>query len=116
MLDDLAQVRADGDPDARERLGGAGVLRTPPVARPRTLASGPSTARMTSATAIAVAGFASRKPPSAPRWERTMPGVAQLAEDVLQEVERDLLAVAIRSALTGFSPSAAASSTTARTA
>ena len=58
VLDDVAQVRAHRDPDALQRLGGAGVV-TASGRSPRTAASGPSTARITSATVISAAGFAS---------------------------------------------------------
>ena len=56
----VAQVRAQRDPDARQRLRRAGVADVPPGAWPRTEASGPSTARITSATVTSSAGRASQ--------------------------------------------------------
>ena len=58
---------------------------------PRTFASGPSTARITSASVISAAG--PRKPVAAlrPALAAHEPRVAQVDQDVLEELERDLL-------------------------
>ena len=58
---------------------------------PRTSASGPSTARITSAIEISSAGRASRYPPAWPATALHDPGAAQVAQDVLEEVDRDPL-------------------------
>ena len=77
MLHDLAQVLAQRDPDALQRLGRTGVRD---ALRPLAVhaASGPSTARITSATVISAAGRFSRCRPRhrersarCPAWRRS---------------------------------------------
>ncbi len=60
---------------------------------PRTDASGPSTARMMSATVSSVARLGEAEPALGAAVAAHDPGVPELAEDVLQEVERDALRV-----------------------
>ena len=85
-------------------------------ASPRTLASGPSTARMTSASEISSAGCGEPVAAVGAALGAHEPGVAQVGEDVLEELVRDLLGRrAAASPLTG-PPPAAASSAAARRA
>ena len=58
---------------------------------PATEPSGPSTARITSATVMRSAGRASAWPAVGPAVARDDPGAAQLEQDVLQELLRDAL-------------------------
>ena len=83
---------------------------------PRTFASGPSTARITSASVISSAG--PREPVAAvrPAPARDEARVAEVAEDVLEEVRRDVLRLGDAVALHRAAPPAAASSTAARIA
>ena len=63
---------AQRDPHLLQRGGRPGVRRCS-GRLPRTLASSPSSARITSAMLISAAGRASRWPPSGPRWLRSSP-------------------------------------------
>ena len=83
---------------------------------PRTFASGPSTARITSASVISSAG--ARQPVAAlhPALALHEPGVAQLEQDVLEELGRNRLRARELLALDGPLPSAAASSAAALSA
>ena len=79
-------------------------------------ASGPSTARITSATVISrVRGRANTRPVAPPSPDQA--GVLELEQDVLQELERDLLGLGELLTLDRLAlPAAAASSSAARTA
>ena len=89
-LEHGAQVAAHGDPDLAQRLG-APAYSSSSGRSPRTFASGPSTARMTSASEISAGGL--RQPVAAlgAALARTRPGVLQVEQDVLEELQRDLL-------------------------
>ena len=113
LLQDGADVEAQGDPDVAQRGRVRGVS-TACGRTPRIVASGPLTARTTSATLIDAAGRASGKPPSRPRWPHEL-RLAQLDQDVLEERLRDALRLRDCSLLTSSS-AATASSSVARSA
>ena len=69
LLEHRAQRRPHGDPQRHERLATA-PLASSCGRTPRTDASGPSRARMTSATEMSSAGRPSVQPPAPPRWLR----------------------------------------------
>ena len=91
VLDHLAQVLAQRDPHALQRLGRARRRSRSPGRSPRTAASGPSTARITSATLISAAGRFSRCPPSAPRTLCTSPAWRRSERMFSEEALRDAL-------------------------
>ena len=66
-------------------------IRAPPVRWPRTFASGPSTARITSAIEISVGGPREQVAALLAAAAVDDPGAAQVAQDVLEEVDRDAL-------------------------
>ena len=80
-------------PRPRRRVAARRCPRTSTCSErtPRTFASGPSTARITSARLISLGR--AREPVAAlrPAPARDEPGVSQVGEDVLEEVRRDLL-------------------------
>ena len=74
-----------------QRLGGAGVARRPRAARRGPTASGPSTARMTSATRDLLGRPGEPVAAVGAALAAHEAGVAQVAEDVLEELQRDAL-------------------------
>ena len=83
---------------------------------PATEPSGPSTARITSATVILSAGLASAWPPSGPRWLATIPARRSSSRMFWRNFCGMPCASASRSAVTGEPSPDAASSTSARIA
>ena len=82
---------ADGDPDVAELLGVARVLRSPRGPWSWMLASGPSTARITSARVISSGRLGEPVAAAGAAAGADEAGVLELEQDVLEELERDVL-------------------------